>query len=657
MRRLLAAFLVGQLVLSNAAPAIAEGGWVSGGVSGSPATSQGGSANVVARFDCRSFGQTASGGQASPLAIKYATPIMCWASASTVQGVNVNGTGWVPEVFFEWTWGDDNGLDTVSVGGLTVDLGEAIGLVAATAFKPTTNGETCGGGADNSLQTITLRVTSLVNGVRESDEETLNVCIENKDTTWATTKTVVYCDEANCADDAGAPAGATNGGNIAASGLATALQKCGTDGATRRILLEGGVSFIAPSVSIQVGSQSCYVSSYGTGRAELKFTSASVSTAIAATHANCAGYRLDNVTFAGNGASSPTLIGGGANTGCYAIIDSDVSQTPGEELYALSIVNPPGATVQTEGYYIKFDFTRSAGNDTQAYIYGDYTAFVGGKLAGLTQAGGTSNNNIRLPQWNRVAIDAMDFRDGTSHVVTPRQDCGGLSSCPNFPSASMLTISRSYSLQGRGIPGTNMITEPFEVCSSGSGSEQTKCYDIEFLSNVFAWVAGPTEPDDYIAFQGGAAAGSEIKRVRIFQNAHDISAQDSTFSRMVGIGVASQVAIIGNTQVDTGAFTTARTIANGSSSAIDIAKDNVCFDAGGFCNQFPSITESVDNKTVTVNPFSVSPGQLTAFDFSDVTIAATSPLCVGAAISGIPTDVQGDTIPKSGDECAGVDNE
>lgn len=585
----------------------------------------GGGANVTAAIDCRSFGQTASDG--GTLNIKYATPMMCWGTDSVVSGVAVNGSGWVPETWFSWDW-DDNSLGTVARGGLTVDLGKSIGMVAAHAFKPTSYAETCNGGT-NSSHTVTLTVYSIVGGLRESDSASLTVCVEDPATTWP--NPVAYCNDADCSNDSFTnvvnPGTPSNGGNL--TDLATILDKCDSNGATGRILVEGGVTFTTASKPT-VGGQSCLVESYGTGNATLHFTATTTGHAIQVEDAaGCAGYRMNDLTFAGGGASTGLIggadSGGSANRGCYVLIDSHTSTTPGEEFGYLSVVDPAGTGVQTEGYYFKFDYTNTPSNGiAQFYIAGDYTAFVGGEISGVN-GNVNAEHNMRLPQWNYVVIDSTLLKDQqwdqpgpgatAKSLLTMRQDCGGTSSCPNHASASFYAITRSeFIIHPDG-------TDPIEQCTSGSGSEQTKCYDGDILENAFKSETTGVGADQYIHFQGGGSAGNEQKRIRLMQNAVDLSGLASTNSRFFTIGSADDVAVIGNVIVDTAAAGTARVMGSGSTQ-LDIVRDNGCFDAGNLCDMFPSFAEDTTcNPEVTSNPFSVSPGQYTAFDLTDVTIA------------------------------------
>lgn len=602
---------------------------------------------VVARFNCRSFGQTASSGGA--LNIKYATPMMCWASASTVSGVAVNETGWVPEVAFDWNW-DDTSLGSVTRGGVATDLGKSVGLVAAHAFKPASFAESCGGGT-NSLHTVRLTVTAVVNGVRDSNTATMNVCVENPATTWP--NPVAFCDDSNCADDPGVPRGAVHGGNL--TDLATILRYCETNGSAR-VVLEGGVTFSTGSTGISVGGRSCLIESYGTGRARLRFTSTSTSnSAIGAGNAACAGFRLHNVTLAGSG-TGPRIISGSANTGCYVLLDSDVSTRAGEEFAAESIVDPTGTAVQSEGYYIKFNYTRQSASGLPAnFIYGNYTAFVGGEVSGLNSSS-LNQHLIRLPQWQYVVIDAMVLEDQTqAHTIaTLRQDCGGTTSCPNSARAGVAAITRNQ------VTATAAGTDPLEFCTPGSGTaEQTKCGDIDLIANLIRYDA-PSANDFPINFQGGGSAGARLERIRLFQNALDASALSSgNGNRLANTsGVTGDLAAIGNVIVSTANNgTVVYSIVNSSSTILDVAKNNVCYEnSSGRCDIFPSLSESPDNVVASSDPFDGDSGEPASgllFQFPELRITTSSPLSNAGTIDPIPMDVAG-TLRQNGAADPGV---
>ena len=588
-------------------------------------------AQVVARFDCRSFGQTASSG--GSLNIKYATPMMCWASKSTVNGVAVNENGWVPEVFFDWDW-DDTSLGSVTRGGVSMDLGKSVGVVAAHAFKPSGYADSCGGGT-NSLHTVRLTVSGVVSGQRQSASTTMNVCVENPRTTWP--RPVAFCDDSNCADDAGLPPGVVHGGNR--PDLGGILSWCETHGSSR-VMLEGGVTFSTASTRISVGGASCLVESYGSGRAKLAFTGGGSSSAILANDSACAGFRLHNVTLAGSG-SGPRLISGDTNTGCYEILDSNVSNTPGEEFSAMSIVDPGGSTLQSEGYYIKFNYTRQSDSGLPAnYIFGNYTAFVGGEISGIDTAPQNNEHNIRLPQWRHVVIDSMLLADQESgrHLITLRQDCGGTSSCPNNANAAMFSISRNE------LRADDAGTVPVTICTSGSGSaEQTKCYDGDIIRNLGSWDAINTKRELILVAAG--TAGSQTARFRVIQNAVDLSTQDSsTHERLITFENTQNVAVIGNVVTALNRPQQNFSIANVSSGVV---KNNVCYENGpGRCDPFPSLSGGLNNLLFTSDPFDGDAGEPATgpgFKFSELKITSASPLANVGSIDPVPTDVSGAT--------------
>ncbi|MDX2093418.1 MAG: hypothetical protein SFX73_36575 [Kofleriaceae bacterium] len=664
-------FAAALACLLIAAPALAA--TYSGGGVGTPSA---GTA-VAAALDFRSFGQTGSASAGSPgtLNVKYGEPVWFWACDTTVNGTAINCTNWVPETFVSWDF-DDTSLGTVSRGGRTVDLGKAVGLIATHAFKPSTFAETCNGGT-NSLHAVSGRIDSLVGGSRATGTVTVNVCVEKPATTYG--NPIAYCDDANCADDAGVPAGATHGGN--GTDLATILNSC--DAAPKWIVLEGGVTFSTGSTGITMGANKCLIQSYGSGRAKLKFTStSSSSTAINANDANCAGIVFDNVTFAGSG-SGPRLIGTTEqDVGCWNLLDSATSTTAGEEFAALSIVdigapNPNG--VMSEAAFIKFDYASApAAGLAQTFIYGNYVAFVGGEISHMN-AHPSAEHAIRLPQWNYVVIDAMRLADqqycrsnslgcsGESgatakSLITLRQDCGGTTSCPNSPSASVFSISRNYLLAYHDVANDRSGTDPIEMCTPGTGgSEQTKCYDGDLIDNVFTYEDGPgANPDQYVNLQGGGSAGAELKRLRFIGNMADLSSMTSTNSRFITIGGADDVAVIGNVIVDTDTASTARVMANGSTQ-LDVVKNNLCVDSGNLCDMFPAFAEDTSNNVeVTSDPFDrdgVAPGKYLTFDVPDVLITHASAIAGAGVVSARPTDVEGESIPQSSDYEPGVDDE
>ena len=642
----------------------------SGASLGAPLPS-GGSANISVQIDYRSFGQTGTATEGSPgsVTLDYGAPIWLWASDSTISGTAVNDAGWVPEAWFAWDF-DDASLGTITRGGRTVDLGKGVGLITAHAFKPASF-TTCAGDAGKQ-SVIRLDVSGLVSASRETDAALLTACVRDPHVTHG--NPVAYCDDANCADDAGVPSGTTHGGN--GTDLATILNSC--DAAPKWIVLEGGVTFSTGSTGITMGANKCLIQSYGTGRAKLKFTStSSSSTAINVNDAACAGVVFDNVTFAGSG-SGPRLVGGDTDTGCFNLLDSATSTTAGEELAALIIVDPTGNGVMSEAAFIKFDYASDpAAGLAQTFIYGNYTAFVGGEISHMNQHP-SAEHAIRLPQWSHVVIDGMLLKDqqycrnsgvgcsnegGTTakSLITLRQDCGGTTSCPNSPSAEIFSIARSELIAYHDVANDRSGTDPIEVCTPGTGgSEQTKCYDGDFIDLVFTYEDGPgANPDQYINLQGGGSAGAELKRLRFWGNMADLSSMTSTNSRLITIGGADDVAVIGNVIVDTDSAGTARVIANGTTQ-IDVAKNNLCVDSGNLCDPFPGITESADNVEVTADPFDrdgAAPGKYLTFDVPDLLITHSSAIAGDGVITARPTDVEGEATGQSSDYEPGADDE
>lgn len=581
---------------------------------------------VAARLDCRSFGQTATNG--GTLNIDWATPMMCWATGSTVSGVAVNGAGWVPDVFFDWDW-DDNSLGSVTRGGIPMDLGTSVGLVAAHAFKPTAFTESCNGGT-NSLHTVKLTVSSVVNGVRESDTATLNVCVENPRTTWPAP--VAFCDDANCADDPGVPAGAVHGGNL--PDLATILRYCDTNGSAR-VVLEGGVTFSTGSARISVGGQSCLIESYGSGKARMHFTSTSSSSpAISADNSRCAGYRLNNLEFAGSGAG-PRLIAGSSGTGCFALIDSKVSSRPGEELSSLTTADPSGNGLIREAYYIKFTYDHHVSGLNAIYIWGDYVAFVGGEISQ------TGEHMIRMPQWTYLVVDAMRFPNQvrSKHILAIRQQCQSTAPpCAAFAHSSQGTVSRSEFL------GSADGAAPIQFNGNGGGTDMAVTDDVDVVRNSFAWAA-PTAADQFILLDSPTST-SATNRFRFIQNALDMTMMNSSSANRLVQSLArlDDFAFLGNVIYRSGG-TQVWTISNTPSTGVYAVKNNVCYENGsGRCDQFPGVAESADNISVAADPFDGAagePGTSASFGFDDLRITPSSVLANKGALDSIPRDMLG----------------
>ena len=640
--------LGGSITVQSAKMRYGMGGGGGGSGGGGGGSGGGSSANITVNFDCRSFGQTVAVVEGTPgtLNIKYATPMMCWATASTVSGVNVNDAGWVPEVWFDWNW-DDNSLGTVSRGGLTVDLGVSVGLVAAHAFRPSTYAESCNGGT-NSSHTVRLTVSSVVGGLRESDSATLTVCVEDPATTWP--NPVAYCDDADCSNDSFTgvvnPGTPTHGGN--GTDLATILNNC--DSTSNRLLVEGGVTFSTGSTGITVGAQSCLVESYGGSKARLKFTSTSTSSSAISANA-CAGYRLHNLTLVGSG-SGPRVITAQANTGCFVFLDADASATVGEEFSSMSTVDP-SPSLMSEGYYFLSDYTTHTGGNNSFFIYGRYMAFVGSDI------GATGEHIIRLPQWDHIVIDAMYLHNQQpgKDLLALRQDCGGPSSCPNSAFASVLAVTRNQMLS------TVAGASPIQFCAPGSGTaEPTKCYDGDFIRNLMAY-EGDTGLDWFMEFPT-TVAGHEVKRMRFIQNAMSGDALHGSVARIfhAGVGAYNNFAAIGNVIVNTTQNgSTSYGIASGS-TVWDVVKNNVCYEnKATTCDIFPSFSESADNQSETADPFDGAagqPGAYAALVWPDMLITSGNVALKGqGVITAYPADIEGESIPQSSDYDAGVDDE
>jgi hypothetical protein len=637
LRALLLAFILSAC--ASAQTFVGTGTLTAGASSGGGG---GGGADIVPAFTCRAFGQTADAG--GTLNIKYATPMTCWATATTVEGVAVNDAGWVPEVYFEWDW-DDATLGTVSRGGLTRDLGASVGVVAAHAFLPSAFAETCNGGT-NSLHTVTLTVRALVSGERQSAAASLNVCVENPATTWPTP--VAFCDDADCSNDTFSnvvnPGTPSHGGNGTA--LHTILDYCDNNG-SQRILVEGGVTFTTGTDVTISGANRCLIESYGTGNAKFKFTST------AGTHSiipnQTTGYVLMDVTFAGNGDDNHGLITPTTtDKGYFALINTDMSSTAGEEMANFTVAN--SAVTVVEAYWIKaaFDYGRNAIAATSTYLRCQYCGWVGGSLTA------SQSHTIRLANWNHVAIDAMLFSNiekahAGDTLVRLMHDCGTVAACTDNLQSGPAAITRGE------FTANDTASKPFQVCLDGhAAGEPTNCVDTDVIANVFRYDA-TTGVDQFFTLETTGHASSGSHRWRFIQNAFDITAEDSTTSRFVTAnGATDQLAFIGNVIVDTGSATSARVLANGSSSVIDVAKNNACFDAGNLCDMFTGLVESADNVEASTNPFSVSPGQFAAFDFTDVTIANGSAFDDVGVLPPYLTDVAGgacDSLYDTGPYC------
>jgi hypothetical protein len=593
---------------------------------------------------CKSFGQDANSteGATGALNIDWATPMFCWVSETTVSGVAINDTGFVPDAFVEWSW-DDDSLGTVPVAGLTVDLGASVGPNASHAFLPTTFSDTCNGGGGKSLHTVRATITAMVSGARVGDSVFMNVCVED---TRVTKPTTCYHDGTL---GSGCPAGATDGGNIAVGGLATAIRRCETAGASMNILLKGGVTFTSPSTSLSVGSRSCLVSSYGAGRAKLHFTSASTSTwAIDADQVACAGYRLVGVTFAGSG-GAPRLVGGSANTGCLALIDTDVSQVNGEELGATIQVGSSSGDMIQEFYFFKHIYNRHAGGLNANYAFCQYCAWVGGLVDssipnGVAFSGNSGEHQIRWPNYLRLVVDAMVFpaKIVQKTILAMRQDCGANSlPCPHNASSGQATVSRSLFNDSSGGSG-----QPIQVNGSGSSSNTLSLtYDVDFIRNLGRWSVA-NAPVSYLFLPDNPGPGSDAERFRFIQNAMDATNLDGTHRLITSNVGISDSYIAGNVIVSSGTGTHVISNIGGGTPA-----NNVCVDLGtGAC----SALSGNGQIAVTVNPFISAPGFGANFDFSDTQIPLGSALIDIGVKAGYATDAYGGAIDAAGPYDSGV---
>lgn len=618
------------------------GATYSGGGVGTPSA---GTA-VAAAIDCRSFGVTATDG--GTLNIKYGQPMMCWASRSTVNGTAVNDAGWVPEVWFDWNW-DDASLGSVTRGGVSMDLGKSIGVVAAHAFRPTTFAETCNGGT-NSSHTVTLTVYAMVAGARASNSKSLTVCVENPATTWP--NPVAYCDDADCSNDTFSnvtnPGTPTHGGNGTA--VNTILAGCASS--SQRILVEGGVTFSTGSTAIAVGANYCLVESYGTGKALFHFTSTSAtSAAISANNAACGGFVMNEINVRGSG-SGPRFIVGGNGRGCYAMIDVDSTNVAGEEFSGWTV---SASTQESETYNFLVDYGQQGSLGTsQYYQYGDYVAFVGGSLTGVKP-----EHNMRLPQWHHVVVDATLFDDQTTtptrrNIIRFAQDCGLSDPCPNSPNANTLALTRNE------IRANGDGTTPVQICNSGSGSsESTKCYDGDILRNLSYDEQTVVASRDYFYRFEAGLAGNARERFRVGQNLCDLSGYEggTDQSCFAATGAVDKIAFFGNV-VWRGTATGspgACTIFNGNPATFTSRNNVAAEDTAGSCTPFSGATEAATDLTFASEPFSGTP-----VDFAP-TWAQFKVTADDAAIRGVvgayPTDVEEESAPQGSFYESGVDDE
>ena len=613
---------------------------------------------VVAAFDCESIGQStlADGGS---LTIKYGDTIQCQASRSTVNGIGVNGSdaNWTKDVFFEWDW-DDSSLGSVTRGGLTTSLGVSVSLVASHAFLPTVFSETCGGGT-NSLHTVTLRVSSPAG----TDTATASLCVENPLTTWPTP--VAFCDDANCADDAGVPAGTVHGGNGTA--LGTILDYCDANG-SEWILVEGGVTFTATGLT-NVGVNRCFIQSYGAGgRAIFDFTSTSSTPGlISPDSANCAPFVLNEIKFSGNGGGH--LFGTEGTDpdgiGCLSVIGAELDDATGNAFLSFANLRAGGALGTGNGlvqhiHMFKVDIDDpdnlvSSAGTTSFYIHGEFTSIVG------SQFRDTNQNNLRFGQWDWLTLDANILEnpnetDGNA-IVFFRQNCGDPTTCNKQTEAQYAGITRNEVISRDDNP--NNITYAFEFGHDGNGSgEPTREWDIDLVRNLFT---SNQATGDFVTTARTIDlqlddVNAEFKRVRFIQNAADLSAYDSSTATRTSLmslstlsGTARDLWFDGNVIYcgDTCNAGTAYKILDANFTGMD-ARNNVCLKIGGTgsCNLFPTFAEDSTNKTFTATPFTGTPGVGPNFDFTDLVPADAGGLDGTGGASAPPTDVNGDVRPQ-----------
>jgi hypothetical protein len=653
MKILLAAILL----FAATARAQLTGASASGGIIGAPT---GGSSNITASFDCRSFGQTASAG--GSLNISYKTPLNCWASASTVSGVSVNGTtgtfgeSFVPEVWFDWNW-DDSSQGTASRTATAWDLGKAVGVVASHVYAPSTFVETCNGGT-NSAHTLTLTVYSLVSGVRESDSATLSVCVENPATTWPAP--VAYCDDADCSNDSFAslvnPGTPIHGGN--GTDLATILQYCEANG-SHRVLVEGGVTFATAS-AFNINNNSCLVESYGGSKATFDFN---VSTArIDLT--GCAKMRISGVTFTANDADVSLFLAGNAE-GCVLLDDWNVATGAGERLSAVIHSGGGGSSPNlTEFVFNNFDFTAhcvAVGCNLNAfYIQTEHSSWINGQITA------TGEHNIRWPNYRWVVVDAMYLADAqpTKHLLAMRQNCGSLALCTDETSSHTAAITRSELRPS----DDSAVAVQLNNDGSGATDEWTQTFDLDFIENVFAKISDANAtPRVYIDPENGP--DSDLGRIRLVLNAADLTWMDSsTESDIHNTRGGTDYYVAGNAVSCVGNCANTRSIVRDSMTGSTVVKNNVCYESGaGACDLFPSYAESADNLACTTDPWDrdgAAPGTDATFTFADVGITSSAPAnCGGVSLKGggvitaYPTDFEGESIPQSSDYDSGVDDE
>lgn len=596
--------------------------------------------------------------------INYAEPIQCWSTGSVINGTAANGSGFVADAWFDWNF-NDSSLGTVSRGGWTIDLGRMYGQSATHAFKPTSYVDSCGGGT-NHLYTVTLTVYGLSGGSRISDAKSISVCVLNPDTVYAGTTTICYHDAAGLGS--GCPVGALDGGDITATAQ-VGLRKAELDGSPRRVLFKGGVTYSTGSTGLVVSNIASYVGSYGTGKATIKFTSTSgTSSAFSATGAACAGYILDNLTFAGSG-DAPRLFTAGQNTGCLAVVDSGVSQVLTER-FAAAFINDTsaGLTTSRDLHFIKFDFDQSNRGLAQFFIWGSYVSFVGGTIRGIQNNVG--EHNIRFPQWDHVVIAAMllDDQDDGHENITMRQDCGGTASCTHFAFAQYATFDRNEvnqeSCQGACPQGGGTTAIQFLASGSG-GAEQTKNYDVDIIGLVLKKSPPADSKPQFSITMNTTSAGGEAKRFRFWYNAVDaemyVASSDALNDREAG-PLLDDFAYFGN--VVWGGTATGNHGIAGYNGTNFTAKNNLCVETGaGSCTLFSAKAASCPGSTCGIilpsDPWDGSAGVPSpgdAFNVTQLQITTANTVLRGTGvITAAPVDLFGNSLPGSGGYNVGLD--
>ena len=660
-------------------PIIGGGGGSGGGGGGGGGGGAGGlSSNIAVSFTCNSFGQQVTSTEALPatLNIKFGAGVTCWATATTVSGTPVNDTGTVPNTWFDWDW-QDTSLGSVTRGGVSMNLGRSYGVVAAHVFLPSSFSSSCNGNT-NFLANVKLTVTTIISLARDNDFATMAICVENPSITWPAP--IAYCDDNDCSNDTGVPAGSVHGGNL--TDLATIISSCNSG--SKWIALKGGVTFTTGSTGIAIGAFPCLIQSYGPGgQAKLKFSStSSSSSAINSNNANCAGVVFNNVLLAGSG-TGPRLITGQTNTGCFTIANSATANGT-EKFSSAMIADPAGATVMQSAYFAKLTWNQTPGGGLAPFFfYCDWCAFIGGEISGVN-GHVSAEQNLRSAQERYLVIDSMLFKDGqycrqtnssancsqeggqaSKSLIELRQDCGtsvANASCPNSSNQGPFAVTRteiqSYSNGidgvGTGLPGGgNFSTSyPIQIGTSGTGgNEPTKTYDGDLIGNIITFTADFTANNQCIQFTGGGIAGTETKRIRLWFNVCDGSSIDSsTADRLINVaaGGASNFLAVGNVIVATKNHSRTYNISGGGSALWDVVLNNVGFENGAASSLdlFPGFTEDTgNNKAISsgTSPFTVTPGQFTAFGLDDlIPLNGGALQNVSNALDAATSDADGD---------------